>query len=391
MMKVVHLVTVKEGGAGRAAVRISDALCKQGIDSSVLTIRDIEMFNQGLKERIKRKISFNAADRKTKRYAPKSYFNFDLKGLDFTLVPQIQQADIIHLHWVADGMASNHTIERLSVLHKPIVWTLHDMHPFTGGCHYDEQCGRYMEHCGMCPLLSSNDERDITYTNMIQKEAAVKKLNLTVVGCSRWIANCAKKSSVFKRHKCITIPNIIDQSVYYPIDKHTARQALGIPDDRKKIILFGAMSSTSDKRKGFEYLKEALKLLNNRQYRCCVFGGCAENKTDMEMLSLGTLSDDVSLRLAYSAADVFVAPSLQENLANTVMESLACGTPVAAFRIGGMPDMIKDGMNGYMAELGNVEELGQAIVKCTEQRNTMPILDGTQGYIELYNSIYRKQ
>lgn len=387
-MKVVHLVTVKEGGAGRAAVRISDALCKWGVDSTVLTIRDIELFNQGSMNRIKRKIQFTSADRKTKNYAPKSYFNYDLKGLDFTAVPQIQQADIVHLHWIADGMASNHTVERLGVLNKPIVWTLHDMHPFTGGCHYDELCGRYTDHCGRCPLLSSEDEQDITYVNIMQKASSVSKLNLTVVGCSHWITNCAKESTVFKNHKCITIPNIIDRSVYYPIDKYIARQALGIPDDGKKIILFGAMSSTSDKRKGFFYLKEALKLMDKSQYRCCVFGGNADNETDMEMISLGTLSDDVSLRLAYSAADVFVAPSLQENLANTVMESLACGTPVAAFRIGGMPDMIIDGVNGYMAELGDIQALSESIVRCAKlEICDANILNGTAQYYSLYKGL----
>ncbi|SKB66430.1 Glycosyltransferase involved in cell wall bisynthesis [Lachnospiraceae bacterium] len=388
-LKAVHFVTSAAGGAARAAVRIAEAERRVGIDAVMLYAEgntEAESTAWRWKDRLKlklyNKLNHRLIKKSVKGGQPVRYFSPDQYGFDISKLPVVQQADVVHLHWVSDGMLSPKALEGLASMEKKVVWTLHDQRPYTGGCHYAEGCTRYKKMCGNCPvfqagysekvLSSTEDEpgsvaRDLSSKCQDTMRQAVKNLDLTVVGCSRWITDCAAESSVLHGKTCINIPNPIDTELFDVQDRKTVRELLGLSQD-KKLILFGAENSDSDRRKGYAELLAALKELPSDQYSCVVFGNSREirEEIEMEVISLGYIRDDFHLKCVYNACDVFVSPSLYENLANTVMESLSCGTPVTAFNIGGMADMIRHGENGYLAENGDSADLAAGIRFCAE-------------------------
>jgi glycosyltransferase involved in cell wall biosynthesis len=272
--------------------------------------------------------------------------------------------DIVHLHWICDGFIP---VRELRKITKPLVWTFHDMWAMTGGCHYVGDCTKYQEQCGACPILRSQSSCDLSSWVWKRKMRYWQDLDLTIVSPSRWLAQCAKNSSVFKKYTVEVIPNCLDTSRFKPFDKIVARTDLSLPLD-KKLILFGAVNAITDTRKGFLLLKEALNLLsasgNGTDTELVIFGDSKNSEhleTTMKVHSLGKILNDARIPLLYSAADVFIAPSIQDNLANTVMESMACGTPVVAFNIGGMPDMIDHKINGYLAKPFECHDLADGI------------------------------
>jgi glycosyltransferase involved in cell wall biosynthesis len=275
------------------------------------------------------------------------------------------QPDIVNLHWVNNGLMRLETLRRLDY---PIVWTLHDMWSFTGGCHYTGGCNRYNEMCGQCPQLGSHSESDLSRRVWLRKASAWKYLRLQIVTPSSWMADCARASALFRERTIETIPYGLDIDIFKPLDRGFARHALNLPND-KLIILFGADSGTADSRKGFDLLSTALNYLARDeklrpQILLAVFGRSLDGsgKTEgFETRYMGKLQDDASLALLYSAADVFVAPSREDNLPNTILEAMACGTPCAAFCIGGMPDMIVPGETGYLAAAFDPEDLARGI------------------------------
>jgi glycosyltransferase involved in cell wall biosynthesis len=279
--------------------------------------------------------------------------------------------DIINLHWVCNGFLK---IETLAKLTQPLVWTLHDMWPFTGGCHYSQECDRYTDSCGACPILHSDRNGDLSRWIWQRKAKAWKDLNLTIVTPSSWLAKCASSSSLFKNLRVEVIPNGLDTRKYKPIQRQMARELLNLPQD-KYLVLFGAMYASSARRKGFHLLQPALQSLSQSGWQdrieLAVFGA-SEPIEPIELgfksHYLGKLSDEISLALVYAAADVFVAPSLQDNLPNTVMEAIACGTPCVAFNIGGMSEMIEHQVNGYLAQPYQIDDLAQGIAWVIENR-----------------------
>ncbi|NJR57509.1 MAG: glycosyltransferase [Cyanobacteria bacterium CRU_2_1] len=302
-----------------------------------------------------------------KLYLHRDRTSFSLQWLPDRVSSKVAQfnPDLVHLQWVNAGYLQ---IETLAKLGKPIVWTLRDMWAFTGGCHYNGDCDRYTKSCGSCPQLHSDRDWDLSRWIWKRKARAWQDLNLTIVALSSWLGECAAASSLFGDLRIEVIPNGIDTQIYRPIERQTARTLLNLPQD-KRLILFGAVNAASDKRKGFHLLQPALQ--NLRQFsssddvELVVFGALQpENPPDLGFTTryLGTLNDDLSLALLYSAADVFIAPSVQENLANTVLEALACGLPCVAFNIGGMPDLIEHQQNGYLAQPYHIEDLAQGML-----------------------------
>ena len=276
----------------------------------------------------------------------------------------LSNMDLVHLHWVCGGLLR---LESLRKFRKPIVWTLHDMWAFTGGCHYDEGCGRYKDSCGICPQLKSRRQSDLSRWVWKRKKKAWQDLNITIVTPSQWLAECAKESSLFQNSRIEVIPNGIDTEQYKPFDKKLVREMLKLPQD-KNIIIFGAVSATSYKRKGFQYLQEALQKMTKGGLRetteLVVFGSSEPEKPlDLGFKThyMGQLHDDISIVSIYAASDVFVVPSLQDNLPNTIMESLACGTPVVAFGVGGIPEMIEHRRNGYLAKPEDPNDLAKGL------------------------------
>ncbi len=279
--------------------------------------------------------------------------------------------DILHFFWVNGGMVK---IESLKHINKPIIWTLHDMWPFTGGCHYDDECGKYRDSCGNCPVLRSKYPYDLSRFNINRKIKSWGDTSIVVVATSHWLANMARASALFKTQRIEVIPNAIDTNRYKPIDKTVARITYNLPLD-KRLILFSAFNAASDKRKGNQFLVKALEVLHRQgwdsEVEFVVIGASrSDNLSDigMKVHFMGQMYDEISQVLLYSAADVVVAPSMQENLSNTVMESLSCGTPVVAFEIGGMPDLIDHKKNGYLAVPFKHDDLANGITWILEDQ-----------------------
>lgn len=280
--------------------------------------------------------------------------------------------DVIHLSWVAGGFLR---IETIAQFRRPIVWTLHDMWPFTGGCHYADDCRRFRERCGACPQLQSRKDADLSRRIWQRKHDAWRGVPIAPVAPSRWIAEQARASALFGRRQIEVIPNGIDTRQYCPVDKAQARAAFNLPQDRR-LILFSAFNATADARKGYPLLARALhKLAQQSGFADAelLIAGAAQRvgapDPGFRVHYLGHLDDEPSQVELYSAADLVVAPSMQENLSNVVMESMACGTPVVAFNIGGMPDMIDHRINGYLATPFEPDDLAAGIMWVLEDGN----------------------
>jgi len=313
--------------------------------------------------------------------------------------------DIIHLHWINGGMLRIEEFRKLNK--KPIVWTLHDMWAFTGGCHYDNLCGKYEVSCGKCPVIKSNKPNDSSYKTLQRKRRAWDDIDLTIVTPSKWLADCAKNSVLFKGKSVEVIPYNINLELFKPWDKKFAREILGLPQD-KLLILASALNIQSDPRKGFHYLSEALTKISSEKIAKdieIIIAGSSRPQNpshlDYTIRYLGFLNDEISMALAYSAADIFVAPSLQDNLPNTIVESLACGTPCAAFKIGGMPDMIQHQKNGYLAKPFEAEDLADGILwmlNSSDRMKELSLYSRNQAQLDynptkitkLYTKIYNK-
>ena len=307
-----------------------------------------------------------------KLFAPKNNSFYSLQWLPDNIAAKVAslEPDIINVHWFFSYLQ----IETLAKFNKPIVFTLHDMWAFTGGCYYNQDCDRYKSACGACPQLGSKRDWDLSRWVWQRKAKAWKKLNITVITPSIWLAKCAGESSLFSNTRIEVIPYGLDTNVYKPIDKKIARELLGLPQN-KQLILFLSLAATSDRRKGFQLLQPALQKLSQVGWKdrieVIVVGASKPEKPaefGFKSHYLGSLNDDLTLALTYSAADVFVAPSIQDNLPNTVMEAISCGTPTVAFKIGGMPDMIEHKQNGYLAEPYEIEDLAQGIAWVLENK-----------------------
>jgi glycosyltransferase involved in cell wall biosynthesis len=292
--------------------------------------------------------------------------DFSCQWLPDRLASQLAclKPDILNLHWACAAYLQVETLARLPY---PIVWTLHDMWAFTGGCHYNQTCDNYTHTCGACPQLGSTDPQDLSHWVWQRKQRAYAHANLTIVTPSHWLADCARRSSLLQDRRIEVIANGIDVSQYCPQAKPDTRQQLGLPTD-KKLILFGAINAESDLRKGFQFLQPALKTLSHmgwaEQAELVVFGATAPSQPPnlgFPTHYLGSLNTETALAQAYTAADVFVAPSVQDNLPNTVLEALACGTPTVAFSVGGIPDLIEHQRQGYLAQPFETADLAQGI------------------------------
>lgn len=265
---------------------------------------------------------------------------------------------LAHLHWVSHGLLR---VEEIARLRCPIVWTLHDTWAFTGGCHYTSDCVGFKKECGHCPQLGSCDDEDLSRALMRRKAKAFRDLDLTIVTPSQWLAKLAGSSSLFAGRRIEVIPNGLDTDAFSPISRTAARAYLGLPDELP-VILFGA-HSLLDPRKGGDLLCKALSLLAKK----CTLLTFGEGQlptsisNNVQSVSLGNLTDTASLALAYSAANVFVCPSREDNLPNTVAEALACGTPCVAFDVNGLPDMITHKVNGWLAPPFDPNELANGI------------------------------
>ncbi|WP_345954870.1 glycosyltransferase [Mucilaginibacter sp. PAMB04168] len=368
MLKVVHINTYDgNGGAGRACLRLNKALLAENIDSKVIVHYKfgknplILTFNSTAVQK-----AYTAATIVLERIIAKRLlkplkrtpFSFTWFGRSVINHPDVKAADVIHLHWVNHSFLNPKHLAELATLDKPIIWTFHDSNGFTGGCHVRYTCDHFVRQCGYCPLLKKADADDASHKIWQQKHDAYQQLKFNVIAPSNWMLNSVLVSSLMQDKPAIQIPNTLETDVFKPADKVWAKEQLGLPKD-KFIFLTGFMPSRKDLHKGTSYLLESLELLKEKlgvsadKVELVVFGN--RNAKDVPEFSfktnfLGTINDDARLAMCYAAADAFLIPSLEDNLPYTVMESLACGTPVVAFTTGGIPDMVEHQQSGYLAE-----------------------------------------
>ncbi len=376
-MKILHInKTDSGGGASVAAMRIHQALLSVGADSHLLVERkfgnnpNVQAVGQGRAYNVEAFCRFVYERLRIFPYETDSLirYNFSIAntGISIKDHPLVKEADVINFHWINQGFLSLHGIEDVFSLRKPVIWTLHDMWPFTGGCHYAGNCLEFNEHCGYCPMLKNRNRDDFSSQVFKRKKTIYSKSNLTIVTCSNWLNTLARNSSLLRTHPVYTIPNPIDTEIFVNKDKQQCRHALGLPLD-KKLILFGA-ANVFDPRKGFRYLEEALTILQenfpqmSKNIEIVTFGKAKHRyELDYPIHSFDYVNSTETLVKLYNSADMFILPSLQDNLPNTVVESLCCGTPVIGFRTGGIPEIISHNETGFLADVKNSLSLANGI------------------------------
>lgn len=383
-MSVQHLNHTDAGNGGaRAAYRLHRGLGGIGVesqmfvgskdtqDSNVTEFRPAVDLWSRLMRRLRREwIQRDFGRHKDQRPDRAEPFADDRTPHSGEVLSQCPNADILNLHSVYGFIDHRAFFQAVS---RPVVWTLHDMNAFTGGCQYNVGCQRFEDACGRCPQLGSDAENDLSRQVWKRKRTAyqdaIEGSQLCVVCPSEWMADEARASSLFANVPVHVIPNGLDADRFFPRTASGMSTALGIPSDHR-IVLF--LASDTRPRKGFDLLDEALASLSVENTTLLSVGGGAPTlSSDLPHVHAGYVESDLLLSIFFSLADLFVIPSRQDNLPNTVLESMACGTPVVGFDVGGIPDMVRPGETGWLAETGDVralrEDVDQALADDTER------------------------
>ena len=360
----------RTGGAAVAANRLMEALKNNGVKAKML-VRDKETDSLtvcGLSAKWRTQWNFlweRFVIWVHLHFQREHLFEMDIAncGVDITKMPEFEEADVIHLHWVNQGMLSLENIRKILATGKPVVWTMHDIWPATAFCHVTLGCQHFTSQCGNCRLLpGGGSSNDFSTTIWKRKQRMLADGSIYFVACSHWLESEAKRSALLSGQKITSIPNPIDTRIYKKGDKQEARQRLGLPLD-KKLILFASQRVTNA-NKGMDYLIEACRQLQLPDAAVVILGGHAEevvSQLPLEAFPLGYVNEEQRIVDVYHAADVFVLPSLSENLPNTIMEAMACGVPCVGFKVGGIPEEIDHRRNGYVAEYRNAEDLARGI------------------------------
>jgi glycosyltransferase involved in cell wall biosynthesis len=414
-MKIAHFSTTDvQGGAALATYKLHTELIKLGIDSNMfvrnsvspkpIAVQELKRINTIYEHKIKPRIQKLTYNKLKSNYQVPSHIPFSWNNLlpEYNLnISAIQNADIIGLYWIGEFLSP----EIISKIEKPIVWRLSDIWPFSGGCHYPGTCTNYITGCGNCHYFKKPSDNDYSHKLNKKKKDLWKSLDITIAAPSKWIAELASKSNIFINRNIEIIKTGVDENHFKPNDKSVLRKIFNIPSE-KTFILFGA-DSASDERKGIKYLIQALEYFKPAERKNIVlgiFGGNYDKSIDnigFDVHYFGYVTETF-LPILYNLSDVFIAPSIEENLPNTVIEAMSCGIPSVSFEIGGMPDLIQHRINGCMAyprdakslyeniqySLKNSESLGlearKTILESFTQRNQ------ANQYIKLYNKILKK-
>lgn len=419
-MKILHISASDGGGAGIAARRLHFGLRQNGVDSEMLVLwpkhsgahitRYAQNYNipeKYFNKARNRWVAFEFNRYKNTRSDGFDIFTDDRTMCDVSRHPLIKEADIIHLHWIATMI--DYTEFFGNIKNKPIVWTLHDKNPFTGGCHILAGCRKYETLCGGCPQLGSDCRKDLSYRIFRRKEAAYNNRSIQTVVPSHAMADRARTSRLLRRFKINVVHNGVPIDVFYKHDKRTSRDILHLPQE-KTLILFGA--ACRSKNKGLKYLLDALGQIynntSNSNIALVIFGDYIGNDIKSKKFSvykLGYIRDEKLLADVYSAADMLVSPSVEEGFSLVCIEAMACGTPVISFNREEAPEIIKTGETGLLAESKNSGDLSEKIawmVSCPKEREEMG--DNAQRlvkqkfsleihvrkHIDLYKSIIQK-
>lgn len=365
------------GGAAIAAGRLMEALNNNGIKAKMLVKekQTDRLSIVGLKKNwwgVCQFIWERIVIWKENGFRKHNLFAVDIAntGTDITGIPEFQGADIIHLHWTNQGMLSLNDIKKILQSGKPVVWTMHDMWPCTGICHHARECDNYHQECHHCPYIyKGGGKKDLSNQVFRKKKELYRLAPITFVACSQWLKDRASQSALLNGHTIVNIPNPINSNLFKPQSMTEARNRMGLPTD-KKLILFGSVKVT-DKRKGIDYFIECCKLLAEKhpelkeELGVVVYGKnseCLKPLIPFQVYALDYINNDKDLVNIYNAVDLFVTPSLEENLPTTIMEAMSCGVPCVGFNVGGIPEMIDHLHNGYVAEYKSAEDLANGII-----------------------------
>jgi glycosyltransferase involved in cell wall biosynthesis len=375
-VKPVQLATSVQGGAGIAARRLNDALRREGVESRMVVrysggvegVEQVEPVRRDLIGKVVGRVDAWRFRRERNRYrttepAGRSYVRDDRVPGIYCLDPASLHADVLNLHWIVGLIEAGSFFARLP-RGMPVVWTLHDMHPFTGGCHYAAGCDGFLARCGSCPQLGSSDPDDLSarvHRRREQAYASLMRATTRIVTPSRWLASEARRSTLVGDFHVETIPNSVDTEIFRPGDKAAARAAFALPA-HGPVLVFVA-ENTGLHLKGLDLLETALCSPGiAKGVTLAVIGSKpARFATDSRIAWLGTIDTEARMAQALCAADVFVAPSRVDNLPNVLLEALACGTPVVGFDNGGIADVIRPQVTGLLAESENVTSLAACI------------------------------
>ena len=366
----------KNGGAAVAANRLMEALNSNGEDAKML-VRDKQTDD-------KRVVALRRSRLHWWRFlwerwciflhlhlSRQRLFELDIAntGTDITTLPEFKAADIIHLSWINQAMLSLADIKKIVNSGKPVVWTMHDIWPATAICHYARGCKQFHTACHHCPLLPhGGGNNDLSARVWRKKVAILQDKSILFVACSKWLEGQAKQSALLKNQIVTSIPNPIDTRIFCKKDKKQARRAFGLPEN-KQLILFVSQRVT-DERKGVNYFIEALQQFvtehpaMKQNTGVIILGGHSAEvaaRLPIPAYALGYVSDAEKIASVYNSADLFVLPSLEDNLPNTIMEAMACGIPCVGYRVGGIPEEIDHLKNGYVAAYKDVNDLARGI------------------------------
>jgi len=374
VLKVIHVNYFDyEGGAARAAYRLHQGMRRIGLDSRMVVLRKLgdDPHVHGTSEGNRRLITI--LRQRTASMVLRSQHSPNTAHHSVNLIPSglanwlnRSDADIVNLHWLGHETMS---IAEVGTIKKPIVWTMHDMWPFSGTEHYDDldAPGRWRNGYLATDRAMAHKGLDLDTWTFRRKLRAWKNQTFHLASPSQWLADCSRQSALFSRMPSRVIHNGIDLGVYKPVNRTIVRGILNLPSN-KRFILFGAVDSISDTRKGFHLLQPALLRLAADgwadQVELLIFGASKPKRPPdfgLPTHYLGRITDDIVLNMLYAAADVFVAPSMQDNLPNTLVESLASGTPCVAFDTGGMRDLIEPGRTGFLARPFDTDDLALGI------------------------------
>jgi glycosyltransferase involved in cell wall biosynthesis len=405
-MKILHINTFDNGGAAKAVWRLHEALLDEGVESQILVLYQENqprenVFNfyesqQSLWQKTKLSINYRwdaYQKQQLTLHKSKDYeiFSFPKTIYDLTQHPLVKEADIIHLHWVAGFIDYPSFFRRIN---KPVIWTLHDMNPFSGGFHYAQDLVNNLKEYQQL-------DQQLRQTK-IQALSHIQDLHITTP--SKWLFEQSRNSKALGKFSHDWIPYSLNLEVFKKIDKKFARRVLNLPLNQP-IVLFIA-DSNHNKRKGFVYLKEALSAIKYRHFGLAIAGKGKVERMPFRTHKLDFIFDDRLLSTAYSAADICVVPSLEDNLPNTVLEAMACGTPVIGSNVGGIPDMVRPEQTGLLFEPKNVKDLADKIAyllveeelrllygsnarHIIEQEYNQPLQ--AKRFIQLYKNMLRNQ
>lgn len=376
-MKVLHIVGGGlNGGAAMGAKFLHDALLRQGIQSSMLiqngdneknNIYNIGKYLDDVSKKVHKKHFSTESMIKSANIKDKtSIFSLGICGNDITNIDLFKEADIIHLHWINNGMLSLRGIQKIN---KPIVWTLRDMWPLTGGCHYSLLCEEYHDECHNCHIM---DNKISSWVYKMKKRSYHD--SIVTVAISDWIKSCAIKSGLFNPSNIFKIPNFIDFDNFTKKDKLGTQEILNLPTD--KVIICAGVQNFSSSYKGFDNFLRIIDSLDKNKFFLLLFGICDDDKLNQLTIDyeyVGFVSSRKLLAIVYNASDVFIITSVQEAFGKTVLESLSCGVPVVSYDSSGQADMIRHKINGYLAKSFDTNDFIKGIEWCIQNKESISL------------------